>query len=146
MIKNLFFGIAAFLLPFIDIISIRYSCFHNEMGPELYGFPFIYRTQIPWVNSFEGNLYLLGYLGNALFYLLIIKLIELSLNKINENIIRNKYFKISTIIVFILTIVFSSLPVFIYEWECELTTKKILEYADQPLNCEKQWIFFGNKK
>lgn len=143
MIRQLLIILTSLSLPFCDIISIRYNCFHEEMGPTLYGFPFIYRTEIPWVNSFEGNLYILGFIGNVLFYFLIINLIIIGLKRINEKIISNRIIKIGSII-FSMPIIFVGVfNIFIYEWELYFTTEEILKYADEPLNCMKELIFFG---
>jgi hypothetical protein len=43
-------------LPLLDIVTFRHSYdFNGDMGPDFYGLPFIYRTEIPWVNSFNGD-------------------------------------------------------------------------------------------
>jgi hypothetical protein len=72
MMKRELYIIYIFLLslsiPLLDIVTFRHSFdFNGNMGPDFYGFPFIYRTEIPWVNSFNGVFYIFGYFGNVFF-------------------------------------------------------------------------------
>lgn len=55
----------------------------SEHLPDLFGFPFIYKTSTPWVNSFEQEVYVKGLLLNIFFWLLLIYPIIVLSNKIN---------------------------------------------------------------
>lgn len=61
----IFFGI---LVNSFELISIRKICQYPEHGPFFYGFPMIYRTNMTWVNSGSGIIYLFGTLVNAIFW------------------------------------------------------------------------------
>jgi hypothetical protein len=69
--------LAAIVIEF-NVVSFRTILEnHHEHEPNLFGYPFICKTSIPWVNSFEQEVYLQGLVLNlifwfALFYTLIV--------------------------------------------------------------------------
>lgn len=81
------FLITAFILEFNVITFRTILANHHEHEPNLFGFPFIYKTSVPWVNSFEQNVYLLGLLENMVvgcvfFYVFIGQINKLRFPKI----------------------------------------------------------------
>lgn len=76
------FFITSFIIEF-NVITFRTILEnHNEREPNLFGFPFICKTSVPWVNSMEQNVYLLGLFGNLILGIVFFYLIILLLNKI----------------------------------------------------------------
>jgi hypothetical protein len=127
----------------LDFITIRYECdYLGEMGPEYYGFPFIYRTQIPWVNSISGKFYILGYICNvSVIYTLLFLLVKLS-EKLSINKRIMKFLKIITSLITIILFIFASLFFTIIEWNFEWKYNHIENYGGKPLKCEKHLEFF----
>ncbi|WP_298392534.1 hypothetical protein [Flavobacterium sp.] len=96
------FFITSFIIEF-NVVTFRTILDnHYEREPNLFGFPFICKTSIPWVNSMEQHFYLLGLIGNLIVGTIIFYIIVLLLNKIEiPKIIR----KISNFIIMIFGII-----------------------------------------
>lgn len=127
----------------LDFITIRYECdYLGDMGPEYYGFPFIYRTQIPWVNSLSGNFYILGYIGNVsvIYGLLFFSVTLFKKFRISLGIM--KYLKIVTSIITIILFIFASMFFTLIEWNFKWKYNHIENYGGKPLKCEKHLEFF----
>jgi hypothetical protein len=76
------FFITSFVIEF-NVITFRTILEnHHEHEPNLFGFPFICKTSVPWVNSMEQNVYLLGLFGNLIVGIVFFYLIIVLLNKI----------------------------------------------------------------
>lgn len=72
--------IVVFLLAFFfvenePISFVRIACEYSDGGPYLYGFPIIYQTGVPWVNSFEQHIYIMGFLVNMAFWFTLVLVI-----------------------------------------------------------------------
>lgn len=50
------------------IVTFEYVCDYPERRPKFYGFPFVQETDSTLVNSMSGDLYILGFLGNFMFW------------------------------------------------------------------------------
>lgn len=80
----MFSVIMAITITSSKIITFEYVCDYSEKGPKFYGFPFIQETGSTWVNSMSGEIYVLGFLGNLLFWLAIIGSLFFILSKIMD--------------------------------------------------------------
>ncbi len=120
------FFITSFIIEF-NIITFRTILEnHHEHEPNLFGFPFICKTSIPWVNSMEQNVYLLGLFGNlivgiVLFYLIIILLNKIAIPRIVKKI-SNLIF-ITFGIISILSFIFGPFEDKSYNWNHPFDTK-----------------------
>jgi small-conductance mechanosensitive channel len=145
----IFITLFAFSFPLLDFITLHRKCdWLGDGGPEYYGFPFVYRTGIPWVNSMSGEFYGLGYLGNVLFYLLlsvwIIRLLKIAVIHPKLKSFLSKASKATIILLVILTI-FSS---FIVDWNFQWTDgrNKFEKAARKELKCDCKIELFSTSK
>ena len=120
------FFITSFIIEF-NIITFRIILEnHHEHEPNLFGFPFICKSSIPWVNSMEQNVYLLGLFGNlivgiVLFYLIIMLLNKIAIPRIVKKI-SNLIF-ITFGIISILSFIFGPFEDKSYNWNHPFDTK-----------------------
>tara|TARA_B100001287_G_C22452733_1_gene421356 strand:+ start:150 stop:599 length:450 start_codon:yes stop_codon:yes gene_type:complete len=143
-IKIIILTLLSLALPLLDIITFRHTCdFKGDMGPEFYGLPFIYRTEIPWVNSFNGDFYILGYFGNVLFFGIILAILALVISKLKLNDKAKKVRDTTWIGVSALLIFFAGLFFFVTEWRFNWTTAEMEEYMDQSTNCSRTLDFIS---
>lgn len=132
--------------PLFDFISFHRKCnWLGDGGPDYYGFPFVYRTQIPWVNSFSGEFYILGYLGNVFFYLLLVIVIRKLLRYVLfsdklKTILRNTS-KVIIIVIAILSLFFT----YGIEWNIQWKDgRSEFEYTSgKELKCDCKLEFFS---
>ena len=84
MKKGIIIVLFAFGFVFGEPIVFEYIPLYpeGEMGPEYFGFPFIYRTDTTWVNSMSGEIYLKGLLGNLIFWGGIILIASFGIDKL----------------------------------------------------------------
>ena len=137
----------ALALPILDLVTFRHTCdFKGHMGPEFYGLPFIYRTEIPWVNSFSGEFYILGYFGNVFFHCLCLVLLRWILNIFKLSGIIKKTWNVIWIGTSVMLITYATMFFFITEWRFEWTKSEIMNYADQSSSCTKTFEFGSTGK
>lgn len=75
-------ALAGAALTVSDMVSvIRYEACPDEALPGLVGFPFAYRTTIPWVNSFSAVLLVKGLILNVLFWTTVVAVLWNMANK-----------------------------------------------------------------
>lgn len=129
-------------LPLLDIVTFRHSYdFNGDMGPDFYGLPFIYRTEIPWVNSLNGDFYILGYFGNVLFFSLVLVIFTLIITRIQLNGLIKKLWEFIWMSTSVVMILFAAMFFFIIEWRFEWSNTEILEYTNQTETCSKTLEF-----
>jgi len=134
----------ALALPLLDIVTFRHTYdFKGDMGPEFYGLPFIYRTEIPWGSSLSGEFYVLGYFGNVLFCAIVVLIFTLLMMRIKLNLTIKKLWNISWTSTSIVLILFSALFFFITDWRFDWTNSEILQYTDQSVDCSKTLEFIS---
>lgn len=145
----IFITLFALYFPLLDFITLHRKCdWLGDYGPEFYGFPFVYRTGIPWVNSMSGEFYGLGYLGNVLFYLLfsvlIIRLLKIVLINPKLKNLLSKALKATIILLGILTI-FST---FVIDWNFKWTDGRheFEKAAQKEMECNCKLEFFSTGK
>ncbi|SFT45061.1 hypothetical protein SAMN05216474_0636 [Lishizhenia tianjinensis] len=134
-------------LPLSDIVTLRHSYdFEDDIGPEFYGLPFIYRTEIPWVNSLSGDFYILGYFGNVIFFSLVLVVFTLLIKSIKLNGFIKKLWNVSWMGTSVFLILFAALFFFITEWRFEWTNSEILKHSNQPELGSRTLEFFSTGK
>ncbi|WP_299677619.1 hypothetical protein [uncultured Dokdonia sp.] len=131
-------------LPLLDIVTFRHSYdFNGDMGPDFYGLPLIYRTEIPWVNSLSGDFYILGYFGNVFFYSIVLVIFILLIKRIKLNGLFKKLWNVSWIGASVVLIFFAAIFFIITEWRFEWTNSEILKYTNQSVACSKTLEFIS---
>ncbi len=130
--KRLLILIISIALLLQDVIVFRYACNCNFDGPNIdyYGFPFIYRNNLTQACSGCGNLYLSGFIGNILFWFMLIYIFYFIYVKFAAPIIN---LKIQTFFAWLLTITSIGIILFniyVYEWTIEMS-------CDQDLYCKE---------
>jgi len=125
-----------------NFITFHYVCDYPEHGPSFYGFPFVQQTNSTWVNSFSGELYVFGLLGNlALWSLVFYGLIWL-INDVLGKKIRKLLFIVG-VLTFVLSIIFISLYFQVYEWRFEWSHDDFkLNYYQTDITCERTLRIF----
>ncbi len=127
----------------LDIVTWRHECgdYGGDNGPVFYGFPFVYRTQIPWVNSFSGDFYIQWFLANLFVYSVFIFLIIYSIRLF---ILKSRQIKKALMIIiysFITLFALSTVWIFgMTEWHFTWNHRNL-----KTLQCEIQWSFFSMK-
>jgi len=120
------FFITSFVIEF-NVITFRTILEnHHEHEPNLFGFPFICKTSVPWVNSMEQNVYLLGLFGNLIIGIVFFYLIIALLNKIEipKMVKKISNFIIMTFgIISILSFLFGPFEDKSYNWNHPFDTK-----------------------
>jgi hypothetical protein len=134
-------------LPLLDIVTIKHTYdFKGDFGPEFYGLPFIYRTEIPWGSSLSGEFYLVGYFGNVFFYSLVVLAITLLLMKLKLNTTIKKLWTMCWFGIASVLIVFAVIFFLITDWRYAWTNSEILHYANHSINYAKTIEFFSMGK
>jgi hypothetical protein len=142
ILKTTILGLLSLALPLLDIVTFRHTCdFNGDMGPEFYGLPFIYRTEIPWVNSLSGDFYLLGYAGNVVFFGVIILIVAAVLKRVEQQGHIKKIWNVGWIGTAMVMILFSSMFFFITEWHFDWTPSEMINYANQSAPCTRTLEF-----
>lgn len=138
--------ILSLILGLIWIISLpitfKYSCDYPEYGPTFYGLPFVQQTNTTWVNSFSGEIYISGFLGNlflwSLFFFGILNLISYRLRDSLKKL--SFYFGLLS---FSICIFFVSLHFSVYEWRATWSHNDFkLNYYNKDIQCERDLLFF----
>lgn len=120
------FFITSFVIEF-NVITFRTILEnHHEHEPNLFGFPLICKTSVPWVNSMEQNVYLLGLFGNLIVGIVSFDLIIILLNKIEiPKMVRkiSNFIIITFGIISILSFLFGPFEDKCYNWNHPFDTK-----------------------
>ena len=108
------------------------------MGPRFYGFPFVQQTNLSWGGTMSGEIYLLGILGNILFWALIFRglgyLFDLMKNKIIQKALL--FFRWA-VLVFSLFIVFMYYTVIDLRYKLSHDNFK-MNYYEKDIDCERE--------
>jgi len=125
-------------LTLSDIVTFRFECdFPGGTGPQFYGFPFIYRTEIPWVNSLSGNFYFSGFIGNLIFnFALVFFALKLMKRLKLKSKIKKVFIKLLYSITAILLVI-ASLKVLIIEWRFEWKDNFYENYGGKAPECDR---------
>lgn len=132
-------------LAFFDLISFEYTCEYSENMPKFYGFPAVYRTSSPFVNSLTAGLYLKGLIINCLFWSSICLLTLTMTKKIGQNVLKKVVH--TTLGLFAAAILlFSTAEIIIIEWYVDFDHDnfKIHHFEKEP-ECERRLTFFPLK-
>ncbi|MEL6811329.1 MAG: hypothetical protein AAFP76_08355 [Bacteroidota bacterium] len=125
-----------------DLLIYEYVCQFPEHGPSFYGFPFVKSTNTSWVFSMSGDLYVLGFIGNVLFWgvLLYIPIHLMGLIKIKR--VRNIFMVLGWIL-FSLGCISTSLGLTVIDWRLEWHHDNFrMNYYQTDIECEKKfhWV------
>ncbi|QCE43354.1 hypothetical protein [Psychroserpens sp. NJDZ02] len=124
-----------------NCVSFKYVCETDERWPMFYGFPFVQSTD-SWVFSMSGDLFIKGFIGNVVFWsLLIFGLINLL------DTVRHKFFKVIIKVVIVVLCVLSVVLIYfestIFDWNIHWDHDNFkMNYYQQDLDCEKTFKFF----
>ena len=145
MIRKFIFSV----IVSIGIVTINIPTFeyipdypHGEMGPEFYGFPFIRSTDTTWVNTGSGEIYLIGFIGNIIFWSFLCMTVIYFTEKIKRPIIKI-IINSSGVVLVILSVMISILYYSAIEWRIKLDHDSMKnEYFIDDLEYERNfyWI------
>ena len=126
----------------LNIFTWMHICdYKGDIGPKFYGFPLIFRTEVPWLRSLSGRFYLAGFIVDTLIYSLIIGLL-LKIIGVIKSLRLNKNAKI---VVWIFITIISTL--IIIQNHININWKyywfPVFEgyFKNPSLTCDKKWIF-----
>lgn len=142
MIKRILFSIIA-SLGFIcdEMLTFEYVCDYPELGPRFYGFPFIQETNSSWVFSMSGDIYILGFIGNFIFWALLFFGVTLFFKNL-----KNRFLNILIKIVGWTVVTWSVFVAFLYfgaiDWRFEFTHDNFkMNYYEHDIKCDRNFIF-----
>jgi hypothetical protein len=123
------------------MLTFEYVCDYPELGPRFYGFPFIQETNSSWVFSMSGDIYILGFIGNFIFWALFFFGLTLFLKKV-----KNRFLNILIKILGWSVVVWSVFVAFLYfgaiDWRFEFTHDNFkMNYYEQDIKCDRSFIF-----
>lgn len=129
------------LLNSLELVTIKKVCEYPELGPHYYGFPMIYRTNMTWVNTGSGIIFILNWLINILFWVVV----SIGLWNITKKILKlKKEFPKSIILVIIgISIFFQLIKLNALDLRYELVHNVKMNYYHQEINCESKFLFFN---
>lgn len=79
--KILILLIVSTLLATSDIVTFRHLSLQPEHGPDLYGFPFAFRSAVPQVKPVAADIYLKGLSMNIAFWFLMSSLLSMVISR-----------------------------------------------------------------
>jgi len=121
-------------------LTFEYVCEYPEYGPKFYGFPFVQETDKTWVFSMSGEIYLFGFLGNLVFWTLIIGGIVLLLEKIKEKLTK-KIIGIFGWLILAWSLFISVVYFGAVDWRLEFTHDNFkMNYYQTDIDCERKFL------
>ncbi|PHS62797.1 MAG: hypothetical protein COB12_10290 [Flavobacterium sp.] len=145
--KKLIFSIIT-ALGFItdEYLTFEYVCDYPERGPKFYGFPFVQQTDSTWIFSMSGDIYLFGFLGNLIFWTIIIGGIVLLVNII-EGKWTKKIIGIFGWLIFVWSLFISFVHFAAVDWRLEFTHDNFKNnYYQSVIDCERNFIMIKKYK
>ncbi|WP_452220986.1 hypothetical protein [Lacinutrix salivirga] len=129
-----------FTLP--HFITFKYVCETSERWPHFYGFPFVQSTNGTWVFSMSGNLFISGFIGNVLFWSVLIYGLVYFLDSITSKIFKTVG-KVIIVILCALSLFIIYFEVFVFDWNVHWSHNDFkMSYYEQDLDCERTFEFF----
>ncbi len=141
--KLIFSLLVAPSLIFLDLIVFKYTCVYGDGGPDFYGFPFIYRTDTSWGNSLSGELYILGFILNTLFWAFIIYLLTVPLKYILVPF-RSIFVNILATLVLLFSFFIVLSNIMVIDWRYKTHHDVTMDYYPDDVVCKKELWFFEN--
>ena len=124
-----------------EFLTFMKVCEYPEHGPYFVGFPFIYRTNMTWVNTGSGNYYLLNWLGNIVFWFSVVYLLWIALKKMFKF---NGVIPLKGMILGILFSVAYQVTIMnVLDIRYLLVHDVRLDYYDSDIKCNSKLIFFN---
>lgn len=123
-----------------ELLIFEYVCDYPELGPKFYGFPFVQETNTSWIFSMSGDVYLIGFLGNLLFWTIIIGGVIFFVAKIKGKLIKRIIGIFGWLIIawslFISFVYFTSV-----DWRLEFTHDNFkINYYQSDIDCERNFL------
>lgn len=146
MKKLIFSIIIAFGFIMDEYLTFEYICDYPERGPKFYGFPFVQETDTTWIFSMSGEIYLFGFLGNLVFWTIIIGGIALLLDKIKRKLTK-KIFKIFGWLIFAWSLFISFVNLAAVDWRLEFTHDNFkMNYYQSDIDCKRNFLLIKKYK
>lgn len=141
-ILNILFVIClGLLLNSLELVTIKKVCEYPEHGPFYFGFPMIYRTNMTWVNTGSGNIFILNWLINVIFWIMV----SIGFWHFTKRIINLKkgFPKAIKLIVVLIAIVFQIIEKDTFDLEYILVHDVKMNYYQKEIKCNSKLIFFN---
>ncbi|SNR16424.1 hypothetical protein [Tenacibaculum jejuense] len=121
-----------------DFLIFEYICDYPELGPRFYGFPFVQETNTTWVNSMSGEIYLFGFLGNFIFWIVLFRILIQLFIKLKQTVI----IKLIQVLVSVLSLFYTYAYFLAIDWRLSLTHDNFkLHYYQSEPSCKKIFKF-----
>lgn len=144
MKKLIFSIITALGLITDEFLTFEYVCNYPEYGPKFYGFPFVQETNTTWVFSMSGEIYLFGFLGNLIFWTIIIRGIILLLNKIKVKLMQ-KIIGVFGLLILAWSLFISLIYFAAIDWRLKYTHDNFkINYYQYNIDCERNLLLIQN--
>ncbi len=125
-----------------NFITFHYVCDYPEYGPSFYGFPFVQQTNSTWVNSFSGNLYLSGMMGNLIIWSLVFYMLLSLINDVLGRKIKKALFLLG-LLGFVTSIIYISFYFEAYDWRIQWSHDNFkIDYFSDTIQCKRTFYFF----
>ena len=129
-----------------ECLIFEYVCDYPERGPKFYGFPFVQETDTTWIFSMSGEIYLFGFLGNLIFWTIIIGGIVFLLDKIKGKLIK-KIIGIFGLLILVWSLFISFVYFGAIDWRLEFTHDNFkMDYYQSDINCERNFLLIKTYK
>lgn len=129
-------------LVLLDLISFKYKCRYEDGGPDFYGFPFIYRTDTSYVNSLSGELYISGFLGNTLFWTLLLFLSIITIKQLIPHI-NKTILLVLKVLILIISVFIIYVSTEIIDWRYQWNHDFKINYYPDEVDCNRELLFFN---
>lgn len=140
--KYLFLVILAIVFTSSNIVTFEYLCDYPERGPKFYGFPSVQQADTSWVNSMSGEIYVLGFLGNLLFWMAIVGSAFFMLSKVKQ-VLTKAIINVLVCLFFVLSMYFSLLNFTMVDWNLKWTHHNFkIGYYKSEIVCKRNVVLF----
>jgi len=127
------------LINSIEILSIRKICHYPEHGPFFYGFPMVYRTNMTWVNSGSGIIYMSGLIVNGFFWGSFIFFLKQLLSKV----LPKKAVQIFISLIVMICLINFTMTLIAYDLAYKFHHKVKMDYYQQEIECDRSLKLFN---
>ncbi len=143
MKKVIFSVIIALGIISSKLIAFEYICEYPEVGPKFYGFPFVQQTNTSWIFSMSGDIYLVGFLGNLMFWSILICLLSLPLNNVKKTSLK-KGITIVGYVMICCALLVSYINFAAIDWRIKRSHDDFkIDYYTTQIDCERTLMFWN---
>ncbi len=141
VLSILFLICLGLLLNSLELVTFYKVCEYPEHGPDYYGFPMIYRTNMTWVNTGSGIIFILNWIVNIIFWIAI----SIGLWNFIKKILKLKmeFPKPIMLAIIGITAVIQLINMDVLDLKYELVHDVKMNYYQQEINCESRLLFFN---